>query len=291
MPAKKNTPKSAGKSAAPPPPKSAATTPDSAEEALALLMPRLLEIEASAVSQPRNDVRAAASFVLSEIVPRVNEVGLNRRLQSFLPAAEFDFSAVADLKPAAQACLASQAQLASSTAQTATVRLPIELLDEATRVKQRMLKVCTYHFGEDTQLGAEVSAIRLGTGYLDLAQDLLRLGALYKQNAATLALDGRYYDGQDGARASALSARITSELRQAPSANSARDLAWRAYAFLAERYEEVASACRFLERKTDGEQRFPSLRVATSQGRKRPQTKDDAAPGPEPEPKKQKANG
>ncbi|MGC4047568.1 MAG: hypothetical protein QM758_27555 [Armatimonas sp.] len=74
---------------------------------------------------------------------------------------------MSDLKPAALACLCSQAQLASSTAQTVTVRLPVDLLDEATRVKRRMLKVCAYHFAEDTPLGAEVADIRLGTGYLD----------------------------------------------------------------------------------------------------------------------------
>lgn len=272
--------KSASKSATKPA-KSAESPPDSAEAALESLTPRLLQLQASAVLQPRNDVRTAASFVLSEIVPKVSAEGLNGRLES-LPDAEFDFSAVADLQPAALACMASQAQLASSAVQTVTVRLPADLLDEATAVKERMLKVCAHQFADDERLGPEVADIRAGSGYLDLAEDLIRLAALYKSEAATVALDGRYYDRKDGARASALSDRITGELRHAQTENSARDLAWRAYAFLEERYEEVASACRFIERKSDGERRFPSLRAATGQGRKRSRTKTAPEPAPAP---------
>ena len=254
-------------------------------------MQRLLALPTSAVSQPRNDVRLAASFVLAEIVPRVTAAALSKRLQS-LPSAEFDFSAVADLKPGALACMASQAQLAASSAQAVTVRLPADLLDEATALKVRMLKVCAYQFADDARLGPEIADIRAGTGYLDLAEDLLRLAALYQTEATTLALDGRYYDRKDGARASVLSERITGELRHAPTANIARDLTWRAYAFLEARYEEVASACRFLERNSDGEEHFPSLRAATGQGRKRSRTQDapGTAPGPLPEPEQPAAN-
>ena len=251
---------------------------DSAEAALAALTPRLLRLAAETIDQPRVDVRAAASFVLSEVVPRVTAPALARRLQS-LPAAEFDFSAVADLKPAALAVLASQAEQAATAAQSSGVRLPAELHEEATLVKARMLKVCAHQFEDHPRLGAEVADIRAGVGYLDLAEDLLRLAALYKTEAATVALDRRYYDTKDLGRARALAERITGELRHGQSGNAARDLAWRAYAFLEARYEEVASACRFLERKAGGAEQYPSLRAATGQNRRR-RTKDSPEPPP-----------
>lgn len=252
---------------------------DSAEAALAALTPRLLRLAAETVDQPRVDVRAAASFVLSEVVPKVTAPALLRRLQS-LPAAEFDFSAVADLKPAALAALASQANLAAAAAQASGVRLPADLHEEATLVKARMLKVCAHQFEDHPRLGAEVADIRAGIGYLDLAEDLLRLAVLYKTEAATVALDRRYYDAKDLGRARALAERITGELRHGQSGNTARDLAWRAYAFLEARYEEVASACRFLERKAGGAEQFPSLRAATGLNRRRSRTKELPEPPP-----------
>lgn len=257
----------------------AAVAADSAEAALAALTPRLLRLAAETLDQPRIDVRAAASFVLSEVVPKVTAPALARRLQS-LPAAEFDFSAVADLKPAALATLASQAELAATAAQASGVRLPADLHEEATLVKARMLKVCAHQFEDHPRLGAEVADIRAGVGYLDLAEDLLRLAVLYKTEAATVALDRRYYDAKDLGRARALAERITGELRHGQSGNAARDIAWRAYAFLEARYEEVASACRFLERKAGGAEQFPSLRTATGQNRRRSRTKDSPEPPP-----------
>lgn len=256
---------------------------DPGEAALAELLPRLRALPAAQVKQPRLDMRAAASFVLSQIVPRVSEPKLNKRLQS-LPRAEFDHAAVAALQPAALACLTAQARLASAEAQRETVRLPVDLIDEATAVKTRMLRVCTYFFEDHPQLGAELSDIRAGNGYLDLAEDLTRLAAIYRAQSTTVSHDGHFYDKQDVVNATKLATRITSELRGGDKDKTARDLAWRALALLQELYDEVASACRFLERKRDGERNFPSLHSAAGSGRRPSRGKKEASPATPPQP-------
>mgnify|MGYP000550098582 CR=1 FL=1 len=54
-------------------------------------------------------------------------------------------------------------------------RLPLDLIDQATELRQLMLTVCEYHFRDDLRLGRQLSDIRAGSGYLDLAEDLQRL--------------------------------------------------------------------------------------------------------------------
>lgn len=235
----------------------AATDPGAA--AYQQLLPRLEKIAAERVTQPRTQPSAAASFVLSSIVPQLADKRLSARFAT-LPAAEFDHSALADLGPAAQAALWAQAQLAAADAGTPGGRLPVDLIDQATELRQLMLTVCEYHFRDDPRLGRQLSDIRSGSGYLDLAEDLQRLGALYRSERDTLKQDLRFYKAADAATALQLAQRITSELRF-QTALDARQLAWRTWALLLELYEEVARGGRFLLREA-GEAVFPPLHVA-----------------------------
>ena len=258
----------------------AAKAADPGEAALAKLGPRLEKIPQERLSAPRADVSAASSFVLSEIVPRLADPALLARLKS-VPAAEFDASAIADLEPAAQAALWTQGRLASAEAQESGVRLPLTLIDEATSLRARMLKLADYHLGEKPQAKAELDDIRSGQGYLDLAEDLRRLAVLYRSSHETLRLDTRFYRQEDAETAGKLSQRIVSELRpQGP--GQAREQAWRAWALLVERYEEVAAAGRFILRRQGGETAFPSLYTASRAQRRNKKPDSPASPPQDP---------
>lgn len=240
------------------------------------LAARLDAVPKERVGAPRADVRVAASFVLSDTVGRLKDAELLKALRS-LPARYFDAKAIEELQPAAQAALWAQQQLASDEAQLPGARLDVALVSLATGLKRRMLDVCEYHFRDEPRLAGEVEDIRGGTGYLDLAEDLGRLARLYRDNHKTLKQDLRFYRTGDAASALTLAGRITSELRkQAPEA--ARDQAWRTWAFLLERYEEIAAACRFLRRKEGGEAEFPSLHTV---GRPERRSKKEPVPGPD----------
>lgn len=251
---------------------------DPGELALDRLRPRLDKVPPERMISPRTDVSAAASFVLSEIVPRLADPVLLARLKS-LPAAEFDASAVADLGPAAQAALWAQGQLASAEAQESGVRLPLELIDDATALRARMLKLVDYHLADQPRLKAEIDDIRSGHGYLDLAEDLRRLAALYRSEHAALHADTRFYRLEDAESAGTFAQRIVSELRT-QGAGQARDQAWRTWALVRELYEEVAGAARFLLRRQGGEAAFPSLHTV---GRTQNRGRKPAAPASPPQ--------
>ena len=211
--------------------------------------------EAARVTQPRGDARMAASFVLSDTVPRPLKRALLARFAA-LPGAEFDHSALDDLR-AAVAALWTQAQLAREEAGASGARLPVELVADASALRGRMLEVCAYHFRDEAALRAQVEDIRSGQGYLDLVEDLSRLAGLYRAQAATLKQDLRFYREGDAKDALDLSGRTTRKLRsQGPQA--AREVAWCTFAVLAALYAEVGRAAHFLLRKA-GQAAFPPL--------------------------------
>ena len=253
---------------------------DPGEAAFLRIQARVDAIPAAQVSQPRGDVRRAASLVLSDTVPRLADRGLLARFAS-LPRAEFDHSALDLLQPAAQAALWTQAQLAEAEAGASGARLPVELVAEASALRTRMLEVCAYHFRDDAALRAQVEDIRSGQGYLDLAEDLSRLAGLYRAQAATLKQDLRFYRAGDAKDALDFASRITRELRsQGPQA--ARDVAWRTFAVLAALYAEVARGANFLLREA-GEAAFPSL-ITASRAAPRPREKSPPTPPTPPAP-------
>jgi len=80
-------------------------------------------------------------------------------------------------------------------------QLPQSLVQEATRVRQRMLATCEYCL-DDVAALTELASIRSGIGYDDTKHDLRRLALLYRDRKADLA--GRKYDATDEAKALAL---------------------------------------------------------------------------------------
>lgn len=264
--------RAAASSAAPQPPAA------SGEAAHARLQSRLSAIPRERVVQPRADVRAAAAHVLSDTVPRLADPALRARFAA-LPATEFDHAALPDLEAAAQALLWVQSRLSTAEAAETGARLPVALLGEATALRKDMLEVCTYHLRGDAQAVKQLDDIRSGKGYLDLAEDLSRLAALYRARHATLAQDRRFYRPEDAATAESLSQRIGSELRP-KGTQPARERVWRTWALLLALYEEVSRGGRFLLRE-QGEVAFPPLhnvgRAASKKGKTQP-----AAPAPAP---------
>lgn len=273
MPTAKKTPKLPAPSL-PQPPGGKPDPADSGEVAFRRLKPDLDAIPADRVMQPRVDVRAAASFVLSASVPRLKDPVLHKRFLS-LPATEFPHGALDDLGAAAEAVLFTQAQLSQAEAGTPGAMLPVELVNQATALRAELLKVCAYHFDGDAKLSAQVQDIRAGHGYMDLAEDLKRLAGLYRTEKAVLSQDRRFYRPEDEALALQLSKRITSELRtQGPEA--AREIAWRAWTLLVLRYREVERGAQFLLGE-DAAAAFPPLFAV---GRARPRSRDNTPPAP-----------
>lgn len=94
----------------------------------------------------------------------------------------------------------------SARAGATEVKLPQQLVRNATALKTRMLATCVYCLDDDTKAMQEISSIRAGTGYTDLKHDLRRLAVLYRQYKAELS--GKKYDAADEGQALAIADEI-----------------------------------------------------------------------------------
>jgi len=254
---------------------------DPGEAAYQRLHPRIDSFAAERLGPPRADVRTAASFVLSDTVPRLKDPGLQARLAT-LPKSEFDHSAVADLEAAAMAALWAQAQLAEADAAQSTARLDVTLVQEATQLRGLMLDVCSYHFRDDGALLRQLEDIRSGQGYLDLAEDLRRLAGLYRSQHERLKHDLRFFHTEDADAALLLSQRIHSELRTT-TPQAARLRTWQTWALLVELYSEVARGAHFLLREA-GLTAFPLLHSTGRTTPRRAKTPGPTGPSTPPGP-------
>jgi hypothetical protein len=222
------------------------------------LMPRILAVPRDRVVLPRVDIAAAAIFAVS-IGRQVKQPELRARFAS-LPASEFDIRHVDDLEALARATWYARVEQDTADASAREAKLPVDLVDLATAVKERMLKCVSYYF-DGTPLQKETDDIRSGTGYRDLASDLSRLARLYVDHAAALSGDTKNYRATDATDAARLAGRIIDELGTAGTAEERRraDITARVWVLLLEVYTEVADAGRWLLRHEGGETKFVSL--------------------------------
>jgi hypothetical protein len=161
-------------------------------------------------------------------------------------------------------------ELRSARAISSEAKIPVDLADEAIGMKARMLKLAEYAFEGDAVISLEVADIRLGTGYKDLANDLVRLAKIYIAHQAILSKDAFTYRATDADDARKLAQRILTELGNTRSIEETKwiDLSARAWTLLRNGYDEVQAAGTFLYRHEEPEKKFPSLYVA-SRGRPR----------------------
>jgi hypothetical protein len=199
-----------------------------------------------------------------------------------LPAGEFDVQHVIRLEQIALATWYALLSLRSASV-TAGIKIPESVVNDGTALKHLMLKVLDYNLGHDEGVAAELLDIREGTGYVDLANDLLRLAALYQHHAQALATDVRHYKAADGDLAGRTAQAIHQVLgdgRNVSARNWSNYLA-RAWSLLVITYGEVSAAGRWLFRHEDGEARFPSLYTVGRQRRSRRPDESSPDEGPE----------
>lgn len=134
----------------------------------------------------------------------------------------YDASCLTVVPVTARALWHVRAQLLSASARAVTVALPQKLVDEAGGLRATMLKVveyvCVDERDDDDPVAEDLASIRKveGPKYIDLATDLTRLAAYYRDPVwqPRLAAEGVRYRPEDGARAATLSHEILQKLRQ-----------------------------------------------------------------------------
>ncbi|MDC3959921.1 hypothetical protein [Polyangium jinanense] len=241
---------------------------DAAKAAFEKLLPRFEQIPRDSLQSPNTSVDAAAIVALG--IARELTAPEARARFELLPKELFDIAALDDLEAAALAAWYAATSLLSAHAQGTEAKLPVALVDDATTLKTRMLKVGDYHFDPATPTGREIADIRVGTGYRDLAQDLARLARIYRAEKKQLENDKVHYTADDAARADELSHRILEELSASRSTEQAlwAERVQRAFALLLGLYGEVTTTAAWIRRKEGGAAPYPSLVTAGRAARK-----------------------
>ncbi len=266
--------------------KPAAYDPAAAKAALEILRPHLLAISTDKLTILRLDVRAAALAALGVQAFVTEHTPLRVRFEKLHQAGELEIANLAGLKDAAFVVLLTYAQAEEAGAFATDVKVPSAVVEEAMQVERRMQELLEYRFKKDPQVAPLLAVLRPGTGYRDLAADLIGYAELYERHGKEVAADTTNYRPTDLADARRLAGEILSHLSAAmsPKAREAYELLQRAWTLLLEVYFEVSEAGRWLLRYDPRrDERFPSLFSAGRPGSGRPSKKPKAGETPPPE--------
>jgi hypothetical protein len=164
---------------------------------------------------------------------------------------DFDIEWVELVEPAARAVGYVQSQLELAQTTVNKVKLPPALVTEGYTVRERMLKVVSYYFEDDPELGPQVAFITSGKGYLDLHNDLVQLATLYHDYDDTIKDDKKHYRPTDEADAFRLAAAMEEQFEAQTHLQfkALQDQLLRAWTLLNEAWDEVCASGRFLYRK------------------------------------------
>lgn len=215
-----------------------------AKEALERLRPKLLAIPVSELRPWRFD----APTTVSKALKIAHAFAEDRpRFEATFKVAAFQPADFEDLELRAKALW--QADVDWRQRVEKEKELP-KLLAAAGPLKRKLFRAADYLWGEDDEAGLIIAEIRSGTGYLDLADDLMALANLFDARWGEVA--GRtLVEEEDLGEARAIATAIAAAYGgnpHDPDAESLRDLRTRAFHYLYTGVEEVRAAAAYVHR-------------------------------------------
>jgi hypothetical protein len=237
----------------------------------------------SKVTVARVDVQATALVALGVYGFVTQATQLHAQFQALDGAGLFSTSTLEGLKTAGLAAIYAFNQAESEGAFKTDAVVPAQLVADASVVEQRMKTRCEYVFPNDPEVTPLLDMLRPGTGYNDLANDLLGYASIYEsQKAKIVATNDPNYVATDLADAKSYAGQILAYLTAAmgPQAATAYDALQRSYTLLSAIYTEVRAVGLMLVRfDPQGHTHFPSLTSAVRAAAPKRTKKTAAATG------------
>ena len=224
----------------------------------ALVRPEAEALAPAALGRPTVPVREAALLGLT-VARRILSSSERAEFEKLVAVKLLDGALLTLLPRYAGALLYVRAQLDRAPA-SSQVLVPASVVTEADEVRTRMLKVLSFYFGPETEVGRKLAKIRQGSGHADLAGDLVALVTLYRDHRARIEGTPEFYRATDEADAARLAGKILEHLSTDDEASTWNSVQLRVYTLFLHAYDEACAAGRYLFRAADdvGE-RFPSL--------------------------------
>jgi hypothetical protein len=150
--------------------------------------------------------------------------------------------------------------------------VPESTVKVLTAIRARTTSLIEYYLGDDPEVARELIAIRAGTGYKDLANDVVALLGLCSKHLSVIKHDKKNYRAED-ATEGPVHVEIVREARlkgQRPATKKAARAWANAFYALRESHDEVTEVGRFIDRRrADKDERWPSLYVNVKRSGKR----------------------
>lgn len=235
----------------------------SAEVSFQRTNPAIEALASTDVRTPTIDVQAAAVVVLGvDALLRAPE--MKAKIAALVKIGLVNGALLDALPDVARAAWFSRYRLLQVSATHSEAALPMTLVEECFTLRRRMLKTLDYNLDDDAEAVLRLNAIRLGSGHLDLANDLLAVADFYRERKDTIESDRKNYRKTDEADARRLADKI---LRLLGAVTTPEQTQWkttqaRAFTLLLSHHEEARRVGRFLSSADDGEAMFPSLFTA-----------------------------
>jgi hypothetical protein len=128
-------------------------------------------------------------------------------------------------------------------------KISVALAEEANALRAVQRKLLHYHLDSDAVVSVQLKRLLEGSGYADLAADLVAYAELYETHRAELQTDARNYKAGDVARARKLAAAIRGELGVAVTTDAGAIELARTQAVVRDLYETAYLAAQLLFRQ------------------------------------------
>jgi len=211
----------------------------------------------------RVDVQAAAA-VAHSIAVRDSAPERRAVFERLAEAALFDIQCLDSLAELSLATWHARQQQQISSGVASGAMLPVNVVDEASTLRARMLSVLEYYFGDQPTTGPKLRLLRAGSGYQDLANDLQVSADMYEEEPlkAVISRDPKHYQANDPARARQLASAIFSALGLEGEGETQRlaQSSQRAWTVLSRTYDKLRAAGQYVfAEQEDVEASYPSL--------------------------------
>jgi len=247
---------------------------NAAKAAFDKLQPRLDAVPLDQLQPIRVDIQAAAavahSIALRDAAPE-RRAAFERLSQSGV----FEIQWLDSLAELALAAWHSRQQQQISSGVAAFATIPVNIIEEASALRARMLRVLEYYYGDHPTFGPKLVVVRAGSGYQDLANDLEVTADLYEDATlnAIIARDPMYYRVEDSPRARQLASTIFGALGLGSEGQGKRlaETSQRAWTLLSRTYDKLRLAGQYVfADQEDVDATYPSLvSVVRASGRRR----------------------
>ncbi len=177
-----------------------------------------------------------------------------------LPERYFDGAIIERLYPLALAMTHQANVMSDQKALSTNARLPTDLVNEASSLRNRLYSLIQYYLGEDATIAAKLASIKSHTGYIDMANDLARLANIVEDHRDLLKQDNIKYTPtcvEDARRCQQLILSTFSMVNQSKKQNTVLyNRLWNIMYFY---YTEICTTGSWIFRRTLNADRFASL--------------------------------